>query len=148
MYIYIYLAQTITTSSHGLVTFEMVVNSKVNPLQNPPKQLKLRDFFPTICPDTYTKVQTPMSLGCLSFRIELVLTSFLMGKGCKNKDQTLLVMYDMYDMYDMYESWVPDLNASRLFSQFVSPLSKERGCVKSTFEMSMLNNCIYKTYYK
>ena len=45
MYIYIYLAQTITTSSHGLVTFEMVVNSKVNPLQNPPKQLKLRDFF-------------------------------------------------------------------------------------------------------
>ena len=50
-----------------------------------------------------------------------------MGKGCKNKDQTLLVMYDMYDMYDMYESWVPDLNAWRLFSQFVSPLSKERG---------------------
>lgn len=57
--IYIYLAQIITTSSHGLVTFEMVVNSKVNPLQNPPKQLKLRDFFPTICQDTYTKVQTP-----------------------------------------------------------------------------------------
>ena len=49
----------------------------------------------------------------------------------------------MHDMYDMYESCVPDLNAWRLFSQFVSPFSKERGCVKSTFEMSMLNNCIY-----
>ena len=47
----------------------------------------------------------------------------------------------MYDMYDMYESCVPDLNAWRLFSQFVWPFSKERGCVKSTFEMSMLNNC-------